>query len=233
MMAPLLATPVSLLALRPGVDDGLSDVPPPVALFLDALAQHHPPTYRHSLRVGVFAQRFAAWLGLEAPLAQLAWVAGLLHDIGKLNLPPSLLDRHEAQPLGQVERHVMAGVALLRIEPTLAPLGAVIVAHHEQPDGLGFPRGLTAAAIPPLAAMLAIVNGFDRLDRHYPHRLLGPTDAITELRRGTDTIWDGALVEAFVSMLRDTVVVPTPCLPRPPVSTHSHYASMLLAPNTG
>jgi HD-GYP domain-containing protein (c-di-GMP phosphodiesterase class II) len=99
-------------------------------------------------------------------------LAGLLHDIGKVGLPPAVLA--EARPLSPAERrlmesHSLVGAAMIREIPGMERVAAWVLGHHETPDGSGYPKGLTAAEIPLGAMIVAAADSFDSMTHFRPY----------------------------------------------------------------
>lgn len=167
-------------------------------IVLAALSTYDRPTYLHSLRVGKLAAEIARTVGLDH---ERCWLAGLLHDCGKLLTPLSILRKAGAGHLSGEEiaifrRHPQDGAGLVRRYADLAQLGPLIAAHHERPDGAGYPDGATWAA--PVARVVALANQLDALtyhpDLHAMRRVIDQPGAIKEtLRREAGRAWDEAL----------------------------------------
>lgn len=146
--------------------------PAPASPLLSRLAAHHADTWRHSLRVG----RFAAWLAEAAGLTpqfgpDLARAASL-HDIGKLALPPALLDKPDALTPAERERfrrHAGDGAARLAAAGDSPLAVAIAGSHHERWDGSGYPQGVAGTAIPLAARLVSLVDVYDaiRMPRAY------------------------------------------------------------------
>jgi HD domain/Sugar-specific transcriptional regulator TrmB len=129
--------------------------------------------------------------------------AFLLHDIGKIGIPESIL--RKAGPLSRreqliVRRHTLVGERLLALTPSLPPLVHHVVAyHHERWDGTGYPYGLRGVEIPLAARIFAVADAYDALTNDRPYRSAVPVgEAIAELRACSATQFDPDVVETFV-----------------------------------
>jgi len=123
--------------------------------------------YYHSLNVSVLAMMLARNKGLEKEHLNMIGMAALFHDIGKLKIPTPILRKTE--PLNTAEEnllklHPQYGVELLSLSDGFEEESKMIVEqHHEYVDGSGYPKGLKASAIHPLAQILSVVNDYDAL----------------------------------------------------------------------
>lgn len=171
-----------------------------------SLEAREPVTKGHAQRVAAYAQRLAIWMGFEPQLASQLELAGLVHDIGKLVVPVSILTKNGPltdEEWAIIQRHPSLGEELCRPIAALAPVLPAIRSHHERWDGRGYPDGLSGLAIPEWARLLAVADSFDALtsDRSY-RRGLSFDQALTVLQKGAGKQWDPDIVKAFVSMFR-------------------------------
>jgi PAS domain S-box-containing protein len=149
----------------------------------------------------------------------------LLHDIGKIGIPDSiLLKRSELTPreLRTVQMHTTLGEHLLSFIPFVSDLAHDVVAyHHERWDGSGYPWGLSGEEIPLVARIFAVVDTFDAITSDRPYRQARSISvAIQEIQTRAGTHFDPAIVEAFLPIafgFVETTLVPLP--PWPPSHT--------------
>jgi diguanylate cyclase (GGDEF)-like protein/putative nucleotidyltransferase with HDIG domain len=158
----------------------------------------------HSEAVGGYAEMIATELGLDEERVARVKLGALLHDIGKVGVPDVVL--HKAGPLDGVERdevqmHCELGARLLS-RAGLEDIASWVLAHHERPDGLGYPGRLTTAEIPLEARILAVADAYAAMvaDRVYQAGI-GPDEARAELAAGAGTQFDEVVVEAFTRVL--------------------------------
>jgi HD-GYP domain-containing protein (c-di-GMP phosphodiesterase class II) len=175
----------------------LAAIRPAVATLL---ASFHPPLASHSLRVAQHLARLVPHLPCPLPPA-CAELGGLLHDVGKLLVPPACLlaARHLSVAETRVIRHHPAlGLSLLPGGLDLVVTDAV-AHHHERWDGQGYPLGLSGVRIPAIARLLAVVDAYDAMTHPRPYRpTLTPRAACAELRASAGTQLDPRLVAFFL-----------------------------------
>jgi putative nucleotidyltransferase with HDIG domain len=142
-------------------------------------------------------------IGLDKERLSVLRLGALLHDIGKLSVPPAVLLKHGplTEPeLEQVRRHPAAGVRMLRSLGAPREILPSILHHHERWDGEGYPRGRAGSDIPLEARILTIADSFDAMTSTRPYRApLTPDDALAELDRCAGSQFDPELVREFAA----------------------------------
>ncbi|HKO59135.1 MAG TPA: HD domain-containing phosphohydrolase [Thermoanaerobaculia bacterium] len=177
-----------------------------LALALEAKDQY---TKGHSQRVADLARTFALHVGLSAKDAERIRVAGLLHDIGKIAVPESLLNKQGPLTRDEFLRvidHPVIGEEMVRPLLTLHSVLRLIRHHHERYDGRGYPDGLRGEGIPHEVRLLSIVDAYDALTSHRSYRPAPLTHeaALGTLRReASGGKWDPQMVEQFIQLLGD------------------------------
>ncbi len=160
----------------------------------------------HSRRVADLARRIAAGLGLDGRQCNDVFLAGLLHDIGKIGLPDALLAKPPAkmsgEELGVWRKHPAKGEQALMALEELRGAAHLIRSHHERFDGQGYPDGLAGMAIPQGARILALANEYDgHLQGTLTGKRLNEDDAKQAIVQGRGKRYDPAVVDAFLSIV--------------------------------
>lgn len=158
-------------------------------------------THGHSERVARVAVELGRGLDLTEDELSDLYLAGLLHDIGKIGVRDAVLSKDgplTAAEAEHVRRHAAAGHQILA---GLRPLSGVLPGvrnHHERYDGGGYPDGLAGDDIPLVARILAVADAYDAMTARRPYRAaLTPAAVEAEFRRGSGTQWDPRVVEAL------------------------------------
>jgi diguanylate cyclase (GGDEF)-like protein/putative nucleotidyltransferase with HDIG domain len=169
-------------------------------------------TYGHSRKVSQYAVAMAQEMNLPSEKIGVIRTAGLLHDIGKIGIPDSILNKDgilDEQEWRQIRSHPEMGVEILRYVAELANSLPIILNHHEHFDGSGYPAGLKGNEIPFEARLLSIADAYDAMTSLRPyHNQRSSQEAIDELKRCAGTIFDPELVETFCKILQSMVLKP-------------------------
>lgn len=163
-----------------------------------------PNARGRSLRIARYSVRVAREIGV--PDAELLSVelGALLHDLGRNAILNDVI--HRPRPLDATERtmvqtHSTIGWEMLKEIPGLEGAAAIVYAHHERPDGKGYPRGLSADQIPFGARIVMACAAYDAMTEDRPYRRgLSPRAACDELRRHAGTQFFPDVVNAFVQL---------------------------------
>lgn len=159
----------------------------------------------HSENVGRYCKLIAGELRLASGTVERVHLAGVLHDVGKVALLDSIIDK--PGPLtdrdwDEVKRHPELGARMLK-SAGINDVAEWVMAHHERPDGRGYPRALAGEQIPIEAKIIAVAEAYETMTSDRPYRpALGHETALDELRRGSGTQFSAAVVDAFTRVLR-------------------------------
>jgi HD-GYP domain-containing protein (c-di-GMP phosphodiesterase class II) len=159
--------------------------------------------YNHSLAASVWALAFGRHLGLERDTLRLIGMGAMVLDIGKMQLPLSLLNKSGKPDEGEwkiLRGHVQLGLDLLNKDINAdACVKQMVELHHERLDGSGYPHGLQGDAIPLVGRIAAIVDCYDAMTSPRPYaKPLSTYDAVRELKTLGKTWFQPELVELFI-----------------------------------
>jgi diguanylate cyclase (GGDEF)-like protein/putative nucleotidyltransferase with HDIG domain len=158
----------------------------------------------HSQTVGRYAETIARGLGFSDELVERVRLAGILHDIGKIAVPDAVLSKPGPltdEEFAQMKKHPEVGAVIVD-GAEMGDVASWVMAHHERPDGRGYPLGLLDDDIPLEARILAVADAYEAMtvDRVY-RKALPVEDARAELRRCAGTQFDPRIVEVFLEAL--------------------------------
>lgn len=175
-----------------------------VLVLAETLDMRDSGTARHSQLVGRYARSIAEELDMSPAAVERMQLAGVLHDIGKIGIPDSILqkpgplDEHEWV---EMRKHPELGARILE-GAKLDDIAGWVLTHHERPDGSGYPSGLKGDQIPLEARILAVVDAYEAMTNDRVYRQAMPeSDARAELLRGAGTQFDLDVVVAFIALL--------------------------------
>jgi diguanylate cyclase (GGDEF)-like protein len=184
-----------------------------VDVLVAALESHHPATAARSVDVSHLSARVATRLGASSTERELVRHAALVHDLGKLAIPPEILNKAGALEQHEwdiVRTHPDRGAEILLRAPGLERLAAAVRASHERWDGAGYPNGLAGPEIPFAARVVAACDAFDAMIAERPGSpALSPDAAIAELHECASSQFDPDVVAALVAELSSTRVAQT------------------------
>ncbi len=166
-----------------------------------AIEARDPYSRGHASRVTVFAKAMAKAMGLDKERLSVLRLGALLHDVGKLTVPPAILLKRgplTETEFDQVRDHPAAGVRMLRSLGAPREILPSVLHHHERWDGAGYPRGRAEGRIPLEARILTVADSFDAMTSTRPYRPpRHVSDALEELERCAGTQFDPELVGVF------------------------------------
>ena len=172
-----------------------------VRALTSAIDAKDPYTCGHSDRVARVAVRLAEELGCDRKQIDTIYLSGLLHDVGKIGIDDHVLRKPgkltEAE-YEHIKTHAEIGYKILVDIKQLDEVLPVVLHHHEQWDGKGYPRALAGENIPLLARIVAVADSFDAMSSDRPYRP-GMDDEKLDgiMRNGAGQQWDAAVVAAF------------------------------------
>jgi putative nucleotidyltransferase with HDIG domain len=175
-----------------------------VLVLAETLDMRDAGTARHSQLVGRYARSIATEMGMEPAQVERLHLAGVLHDIGKIGIPDSILKKAgalEEHEWTEMHKHPELGARILE-GAHLDDIAGWVLAHHERLDGRGYPSGVAADRIPIQARILSIVDAYEAMTNDRVYRpAMSEQEARAELLRGSGTQFDAAVVSTFVKLL--------------------------------
>ena len=167
----------------------------------------HPYSSGHSLRVSRYAMALSLAMNLGHDDITLIKWAGLIHDIGKLNVSRRILAKRAkltASEYKKIKAHAHFTEEILNLVPTLKDIVAIASSHHERYDGSGYPAGIKGEQIPMGARILGICDAFDAMTSNRPYRNpLTPEAACKELIRVAGKQFDPVLVKIAIPLFKN------------------------------
>jgi HD-GYP domain-containing protein (c-di-GMP phosphodiesterase class II) len=158
-------------------------------------------TYGHSERVARVAVELGRELGLRESEQNDMYLAGLLHDIGKIGIRDEVLTKRGILTdleFKHIQQHPVIGHRILLGLQAIAHLLPGVLYHHERYDGRGYPEGLSGDSIPLLARILAVADSFDAMNTSRPYRVAMAPERVDQiLREGAGSQWDPMVIDAY------------------------------------
>ncbi len=162
-------------------------------------------TAGHSAAVAIYARDIAIRMGLPEDEAKKAHLSGLVHDIGKIGLSASLLEKPGALTLEErreMQRHSEIGERILAKVDSYSEIASIVRHHHERVDGGGYPDGLLENDIPLLSRIIAVADAYNAMTSDRPYRDAMPSRvARLRLAQAVESQFDTAVVAAFEAVL--------------------------------
>jgi HD-GYP domain-containing protein (c-di-GMP phosphodiesterase class II) len=176
---------------------------PDALLLISKLREKSEVAHARALQVSIYMIVFARFLELAREELELLGLLGLLQDVGKTQLPASIMQKHGPLTPEQAEfakKHVALSAEILRTTPGIPPrLPALALLHHERQDGSGYPHGLKGEQIGLYGSIAAIADTFDALTAVRPYaETLSPSSALSFLYKERGTGYHSGLVEQFI-----------------------------------
>lgn len=166
-----------------------------------------PYTAGHQKRVAHLAVAIAKELGLGADRVDGIYLAGVVHDLGKLAVPAEILSKPGKLTdleYSLIKEHPKAGYEILKNIQLPWPVADIVHQHHERLDGRGYPQGLKGGAIRLEARILAVADVVEAMASHRPYRAsLGLDRALAAIERGRGTEFDPEVVDACLRLFRE------------------------------
>ena len=166
-----------------------------------------PYTAGHQRWVTRLACAIAKEMGLSEEKIEGIRMAGLIHDIGKLNIPAEILTKpgHLSEiQYNMIKIHPQVGCDILREIKFPWPVAQIVLQHHERMDGTGYPQGLSDEEIILEARILAVADTVEAMSSHRPYRVAhGIERALQEISRNRSTLYDPEVVDACLMLFTE------------------------------
>jgi putative nucleotidyltransferase with HDIG domain len=173
--------------------------------FLELLQRKSEALYLHSQQVANYSASVAAKLGLSRKEIGIIRTAALLHDIGLLSVPNSIMNKFpylNTRELAQYKRHCIAGCSMLENMEEFSGIIDLIRSHHEKWDGTGYPKRLKGVNIPLGARIIAVADYYDSvINPSFSQWQKNHQEALQELLSAMGTAFDPEIVKAFMEAI--------------------------------
>jgi len=174
-----------------------------IMTLFNSLVEKYEDERNHSQRVGEYCKMIGEQLGLSNEEINELEIAGMMHDVGKITIPDSILhkpDRLTESEWEIMKRHTVNGYQILRSADKYSRLAEYALTHHERWDGLGYPNGLQGEDIPLFSRIIAVCDSYEAMtsDRVY-RSALSHEEACEELLRCAGSQFDPMIVDIFVN----------------------------------
>ncbi len=172
-------------------------------IIINTLCEKSEQNDMHSKSVSKICKRIGQAMGMSKEKISELEILGEIHDIGKIGVSESILNKLE--PLNnkeweEIRKHPQVGYHIVSSSSDISFLGESILAHQEWYDGSGYPKGLKGEEIPLMARILSIADAYDAMVSYRPYRKSRTKDeAIEELKKYSGSQFDPKLIEIFIN----------------------------------
>jgi diguanylate cyclase (GGDEF)-like protein len=182
-------------------------------VLLQVLSETEPELHRHMSHVSRLAHDLSRHMGLPVEQVDVTVRAAELHDVGKIAIPDSILNKPGPLNLEEISfmrKHTLIGERIVAAASALRPVARVVRSSHERWDGGGYPDGLAGEAIPIEARIVFVCDAYDAMtsDRPYAARRTS-AEALAEMERNAGTQFDPVVVEALTEVLAAQAAAPS------------------------
>ena len=181
-----------------------------IRAFAAAVDAKDPYTRGHSERVAAYSRTIARYLGQSEDFQYKIWVAGVLHDVGKIGVEDRILKKGgvlTAEEYELMKLHPVIGEEILRPLEPLREMLPAIRWHHEAWNGRGYPDGLRGESIPLIARVVAVADTFDAITTNRPYqKAYTPEYAVETITKLTGARFDAKIVTAFLRAFQEEAI---------------------------
>jgi len=176
-----------------------------INLIMTTLYEKNKREMLHSKRVSKICEAIAVRMNLNANDVNQIKLAGLMHDIGKIGIHESILNKTKelsSEEQRIMEKHAEIGWRILSSVNEFSGIAEYVLAHHEQWDGKGYPRSLKGEDIPVGARIIAVADSYDAMTSPRPYRkVVSKESAVEEIGRCSGLQFDPVVAQAFIEMI--------------------------------
>jgi diguanylate cyclase (GGDEF)-like protein/PAS domain S-box-containing protein len=180
-----------------------------VSAIMATLYAKSQETEDHGQRLGRYCQMICKRLGLGQKCLSELYLVSKLHDIGKIGIDDSILnkpDKLTAEEWEKMRKHPEIGHRIAMATPQLQHIAKYILYHHERWDGKGYPRELKGEDIPIVSRILAVADAFDAMTEDRVYRKALPREiALAEIKRNAGTQFDPEIAKIFIDLMKDEI----------------------------
>lgn len=178
-----------------------------VVTLANAIDMRDSYTSSHSQRIAEWGAEVARTLGASPQETQAVYWGGLLHDVGKIGIPDSILkkpSRLDDDEWAMIRKHTILGAQLIAPIKKLAEVAPIIECSHERYNGSGYPHGLRGEDIPFGARIVGVVDSYSAMrDERSYKKPISHKEAMDEIKRNSGILYDPQVVNAFLSVVKD------------------------------
>jgi putative nucleotidyltransferase with HDIG domain len=172
-----------------------------------AVEARDPYTAGHQKRVTDLARSIATEMKLSAEIIDGIRMAGLIHDLGKISIPPEILGKPRLlnnDEYNLVKTHAEIGYQILKDIDFFRPVALIVYQHHERMNGTGYPQGLRGTEILLESRILAVADVVEAICTHRPYRpALGIDKALKEIFQHRGVLYDTEVVDVCIQLFRE------------------------------
>lgn len=181
-----------------------------ITTIMRTLYEKNPREERHSSRVSELCQAIGKELKLSRIDIQKLKVVGMLHDIGKIAIEESILNKPGSltkEEFEEIKKHPDIGFRILSSSFEMKELANLTLFHHERWDGKGYPQGLKGEEIPVLSRIISVADSYDAMTSDRPYRrALTKEEAIDQILENLGSQFDPRIAKAFVENIREKCI---------------------------
>ncbi|MBN2877590.1 MAG: diguanylate cyclase [Bacilli bacterium] len=189
--------------------DGSSISKKTIDIIMTTLFDKSKRELKHSERVGEISAKIAEALKIGTAFYNKTYLAGKLHDIGKINIDEKILDKPgklDYEEWVKIKKHPESGFKILTSVPEYLEIASIVLSHHERFDGIGYPNQLKGHDIPLSSRIIGLADAYDAMTETRTYRsAMTKEEAIEEIKRCSGTQFDPDIVDVFLKEVVDNI----------------------------